>query len=147
MGKGLENFDDNTYGIEIEFCTHSEEMLSFTHIEVCYLFVDGSDKKDGWKIETDSYYTFELVSPILHFKTQEEARDFRNSLMEFLELSVMNGISLGSLMKRLNLFVSDRFNFVENVWTYPRQSGLKNPSLNMAWALKTGMKTQIWNRY
>ncbi len=114
----LEGLLDNTYGIEVEFGTHDNQMLSFTHIEVCYLFPFGSDRDKGWKIETDADYTLEIVSPILKFRGQQDARNFRDDLMRLLEQQVRNGIQLGELMRLIGVFVSTKFTFANGIWTF-----------------------------
>jgi hypothetical protein len=122
MGQGsnyIEKEANNTYGIEIEFGTHDSQMLSFTHIEVAYLYpAAAATTDDGWKIETDADYTLELVSPILKFDTQETARNFRDSLMRLLEESVRNGILLGDMMPVIQKFVQNKFVINGSVWTY-----------------------------
>jgi hypothetical protein len=120
--KLLEDTPNNTYGIEIEFGTHDNQMLSFTHIEVCYLHIPTVDKKEGWKIETDSDYTLELVSPILHFDTESIARAFEKELMRFLEAKVRNGILLESLIIDLEEFLIEHFTFPQNIWNYKNNS-------------------------
>jgi hypothetical protein len=67
----------NTFGIEIEFCSHDNPMMGFTHIEVCQI--------EKWKIETDADNTLELVSPILIFDSHEAAAAFQAELMQFLQ--------------------------------------------------------------
>lgn len=114
----VENLLDNTYGIEVEFGTHDSQVLSFTHIEVCYLFPFGSNRNNGWKIETDADYTLEIVSPILKFPTQQTARNFRDDLMRFLEQQVRNGILLAELMRRIEIFVNTQFTFAAGGWTF-----------------------------
>lgn len=104
----LEDIAGNTYGIEIEFGTHDCQMLSFTHIEVCRLYAKVSEdwstnkwpdpKENGWTVETDADYTLELVSPILAFKDQAEARRFKADLMRLLERQVRDGILLTKLL-------------------------------------------------
>ncbi len=125
----LEGMLDNTYGIEVEFGTHDNQMLSFTHIEVCYLFPFGSNRANGWKIETDADYTLEIVSPILKFLFQDDARDFRDDLMRFLEIEVRNGIKLGTLMERVGGFISTKFRFANGIWTFMQPLAPLNLSL------------------
>lgn len=84
-----------TFGIEVEFATHNYELLSFTHIEVCYLYPEGMPMErlqtDAWKIETDANYTFELVSPILSFDDRDGAEQFKSALLQKLQSLVVNG--------------------------------------------------------
>jgi hypothetical protein len=114
----LERESDNTYGIEIEFGTHDNQMLSFTHIEVCYIFIPGAGKEKGWKIETDADYTLELVSPILKFRTQEHARIYRDYLMDFLERRVRTGILLKDLVTLLIADIRTKFTFIRDTWIF-----------------------------
>lgn len=120
---------DNTYGIEIEFATHNCQMLSFTHIEVWNLYPDPDTYKTdskkcikcGWKIETDSGYTLELVSPILQFKTHIDARKFKSNLMDFLQKKVQEGILLPQLTRDFREFVNKStftYDEVTGFWTY-----------------------------
>lgn len=150
MGKNdFENIENNTYGIEIEFGTHDNQMLSFTHIEVCYLFLKGAERYKGWKIETDADYTLELVSPILKFKTQVDARDFRNKLMRFLERMVRTGILLGSLMNHLKKFVAQHFEFAGDKWIYAEQdSDVQENLLDIEWINnKEMLKALSWENW
>ena len=62
---GLAN---GTYGIEVEFGTHDNQLLSFTHLEVVHLIPPVGLEEHGWKIETDADYTLELVSPTFSTK-------------------------------------------------------------------------------
>lgn len=121
----------NTYGIEIEFGTHDSQALSFTHIEVCYLYPYGAQHDQGWKIETDADYTLELVSPILQFEREREAVDFRDNLMRQLEMLVRTGIRLEDLMNRLNEFISVRFVFGNGIWQY--QNNAHPLNLGIRW--------------
>lgn len=120
----LEGMFNNTYGIEVEFGTHDNQALSFTHIEVCYLHPQGLEKSLGWKIETDADYTLEVVSPILLFESAQDARRFKDELMRHLESWVRRGILLGTLMNNLRDFVSTRFTFANDIWTFaqPQQA-------------------------
>ena len=102
--------DAPTFGIEVEFCSHDSEILSFTHIEVCTL-------KDGdheWKIETDADYTLELVSPILVFDNHKEANEFKYELMEKLDMIVRKNPKLSECLKNIKDYIekkSDNFNY------------------------------------
>ncbi|MCK9397234.1 MAG: hypothetical protein M0Q44_16815 [Methylobacter sp.] len=128
----IENIFDNTYGIEIEFGTHNCEMLSFTHIEVWNLYPDPekyqSDeekcKKNGWKIETDADYTLELVSPILQFYDQANARKYKTLLMRFLQQELKNGILITELTKKIKTFVETDFTYdpASGFWTFALNS-------------------------
>jgi hypothetical protein len=146
----LENILNNTYGIEIEFGTHDNQMLSFTHIEVCSLFIFGTLKENGWKIETDADYTLELVSPILHFTSQLHARTFKDELMQFLEAEVRNGILLVSLMEELGRFIKERFAFPDNVWTHiEKGTEIKSDAvLEIGWITNEEMKNALtWENW
>ncbi|MGS7838822.1 hypothetical protein ACVMVB_14825, partial [Stenotrophomonas maltophilia] len=62
IGKGGEALTDNTYGIEIEFCTHDSVIFAFTHIVAGVFNITGTLP---WKLESDSGNVFELVTPPL----------------------------------------------------------------------------------
>lgn len=128
---GKDNYEkakNNTYGIEIEFGTHDNYALGFTHIEVCMIGPDVKSSDDNnnssnqndscWKIETDSDYTFELVSPILKFDTQQNARKFRDDLSAFLEKEVRTGILLGTLVAEFIQFLNSKEWIItkEGIW-------------------------------
>jgi hypothetical protein len=127
----IQDETDNTYGIEVEFGTHDNQALSFTHIEVCYLYPQGEAKERGWKIETDADYTLELVSPILKFRDKTTAAKFQEDLMAFLEKEVRTGILLGQLMIDLDNFIKRLFTFANGIWTYaPSMNAL---ALTISW--------------
>ena len=102
----LEGFSNLTFGIEIEFGTHDCHLLTMTHIEICEIYADpgtnttdlAKAKKNSWKLETDSNFTLELVSPILYFTGQEQARGFKDELMGFIQEKIQSGILLSKLM-------------------------------------------------
>jgi hypothetical protein len=108
-GELIEQFT-TTFGIEIEFCTHNSDYLSYTHIEVCQI-------KDGiheWKIETDSDYTLELVSPILFFKNHQQANACKQYIViELYKISIGSN-NLGHCINQIQALISEScktFNF------------------------------------
>lgn len=128
MGKIAEHIGHfkDTFGIEIEFCTHDSELLNFTHIEVC-TFEEQDDGRDlterEWKIETDADYTLELVSPILYFENQKQANKFKIALMGELDRIVRSKPTLDVCIEQIITFLTEidkklgekfknRFNFL-----------------------------------
>ncbi|MGS7842710.1 hypothetical protein [Stenotrophomonas forensis] len=98
VDSGGEAIPSNTYGMEIEFCTHDSEVFAFTHV-VAARFKPGqifrkNDEKvnlgqsGAWVIESDSDNTFELVSPPLRFDTIRSAYAFKAKLVQALRDSV-----------------------------------------------------------
>ena len=67
---------ENTYGFEIEFCTHDNTLLRYTHIEVAKIMLKGGAFEYGnnipLKLETDSGDVLELVTPPIIFTVQEQ---------------------------------------------------------------------------
>ena len=106
MGKQAELFDsiEKTFGIEVEFCTHDSEILSFTHIEPCTII----HQEQEWKIETDADYTLELVSPILMFEDHKKANEFKTSLMATLDTIVRSKPTLGECVKKISEFLGNQ---------------------------------------
>lgn len=98
VGKGGEAIPWNTYGMEIEFCTHDSSIFAFTHVAAARLWPGEIAWKNTtklnlgengpWMIESDSDHTFELVSPPLHFSTIEAAYGFKAKLVQALRDSV-----------------------------------------------------------
>ncbi len=84
--------NENTYGFEIEFCTHDNTILRYTHIEIAEVRLVGDAFEDGntipLKLETDSGDVLELVTPPIIFKTVNDAAKFRKDLAEYLKSSV-----------------------------------------------------------
>ncbi|NEP86285.1 MAG: hypothetical protein F6K18_05305 [Okeania sp. SIO2C2] len=105
VGERIEQINE-TFGIEVEFCTHDSEILSFTHIEVCTIKHKGND----WKIETDADYTLELVSPILTFDNAKEANQFKATLMATLDQLVREEPTLGKCVESIKGFLETQTN-------------------------------------
>ncbi|HAC63157.1 MAG TPA: hypothetical protein DCF68_06355 [Cyanothece sp. UBA12306] len=103
MGKIGERIEQivKTFGIEIEFCTHDSEILSFTHIKVCTI----THREQKWKIATDADYTLELVSPILEFDNAHEANSFKATLMATLDQLVRPEPTLKDCVERIDEFL------------------------------------------
>ena len=92
IGKGGESIADNTYGIEIEFCTHDSVVFQFTHVEAASFHFDAGEP---WKLESDSDNIFELVSPPLTFDTLAHAYDFKALLVAALLKSIREAMTSG----------------------------------------------------
>lgn len=97
VGKGGEDIPNNTYGFEIEFCTHDNSVFVFTHVEVARLRILFAEERRivTWKIETDSGNVLELVTSPLVFARLEQANDFKAALSAALVASVGAGKTLG----------------------------------------------------
>ncbi|MFV1847648.1 hypothetical protein ACNJRW_15790 [Stenotrophomonas maltophilia] len=99
IGKGGEALPDNTYGIEIEFCTHDSVIFAFTHVVAACFDIAGTEP---WKLESDSGNVFELVTPPLRFGAIDQAYAFKEQLVAMLQASIqkaetqgVNAITLG----------------------------------------------------
>lgn len=130
-----------TFGIEVEFATHNYELLSFTHIEVCYLYPEGMPMErlqtDAWKIETDANYTFELVSPILSFDDRDKAELFKSKLLQKLQDFVSNVSS--NEHRRLEIVLDKLKHFLTETLSYiPYASGVKG-----GWSERSGQEERI----
>ncbi|MBD2388764.1 hypothetical protein [Cylindrospermum sp. FACHB-282] len=83
---------ENTYGFEIEFCTHDNTILRYTHIEIAKTILSGDAFEKGnqipLKLETDSGDVLELVTPPIIFNTPQQAAQFRNELAKYLKETV-----------------------------------------------------------
>jgi len=89
IDKGGEQIPDNTYGFEIEFCTHDNSVFAFTHMDVAAIQLSMSDQTTHeWKLETDSGNVLEAVTSILQFKTVADAIQARDALAAYLARSV-----------------------------------------------------------
>jgi hypothetical protein len=105
--KGGEDIPNNTYGFEIEFCTHDSSVFTFTHVDALQCgfaplgltplqveaLVTGTGEalstipqpnSPAWKIESDSGNVLELVTPPLHFPSVSDAQVFRTELAGIL---------------------------------------------------------------
>ena len=94
---------ENTYGFEIEFCTHDNTLLRYTHIEVAQIKLKGDAFELGnklpLKIETDSGDVLELVTPPIIFSTIANAKKFREELAKYLKDSVAQPLTFEEWMK------------------------------------------------
>lgn len=93
IDKGGEQIVKNTYGFEIEFCTHDNPVFAFTHVEVAKIPIilpnlESKDRIRNWKIETDSGNVIELVTDPTHFQTTADAYAAKALLVDFLVQSV-----------------------------------------------------------
>ena len=89
--------NQNTYGFEIEFCTHDNTILRYTHIEIAEVRLIGDAFESGntipLKLETDSGDVLELVTPPIIFNSPQQAAQFRNDLAEYLKGTVRQPIT------------------------------------------------------
>lgn len=92
IGKGGEALTDNTYGIEVEFCTHDSVIFAFTHVVAGGFDIIGTDP---WKLESDSGNVFELVTPPLRFGAIDEAYAFKDQLVAMLRASIQTAQTQG----------------------------------------------------
>jgi hypothetical protein len=93
--EGGEQIVPNTYGFEVEFCSHDNSVFMFTHVDVMAVAttitgIEGTDgdHRDEWKIETDSGGVLELVTKPIGFNTVKAAYDFKEDLARSLAKSV-----------------------------------------------------------
>lgn len=103
VGKGGEDIPNNTYGFEIEFCTHDNSVFAFTHVEVAHLRIlfAGGQGTVTWKLETDSGNVLELVTSPLVFAKLEQANEYKAALSAALVASVGDGKTLGDWVKEV----------------------------------------------
>ncbi|GAA0762312.1 hypothetical protein LRH25_22635 [Ideonella azotifigens] len=83
--RGAEQMPNNTYGFEIEFCSHDNPVFAFTHVKVMSLVINGFGK---WLIESDSGNVLELVTEPLVFADPADAHAFKIDLGKLLSESV-----------------------------------------------------------
>lgn len=93
--EGGEQIVPNTYGFEIEFCSHDNSVFMFTHVDVMAVAstINGfegtaGDHREEWKIETDSGCVLELVTKPIKFNTVNAAYEFKEGLARSLAKSV-----------------------------------------------------------
>lgn len=87
---GGEQIPNNTYGFEIEFCSHDNSVFAFTHVETALItvtFAEGG-RTEVWHIETDSGNVLELVTPPLRFPDIATAVAYKQALAATLVQSV-----------------------------------------------------------
>jgi hypothetical protein len=122
---------ENTYGFEIEFCTHDNTLLRYTHIEVAQIKLKGDAFEFGnqlpLKIETDSGDVLELVTPPIIFSTIENAKTFRGYLAEYLKTSVAQALTFKEWMDKYSNELIDNM----NTW-YLDIEGKKSPQIEKA---------------
>lgn len=85
-----------SYGFEIEFCSHDNTMLRYTHVTLAKTTITGHGVLHHvpLSLETDSSDVLELVTPPLIFATSAGAKRFKDRLANFIVTSVDNAISL-----------------------------------------------------
>lgn len=90
IDKGGEQIENNTYGFEIEFCTHDSSVFAFTHVDVAEVMMKFAkrDEIEKWKIETDSGNVLELVTTPLRFNSTGDAYKARDIIIKTLYESV-----------------------------------------------------------
>src|SRR5579872_686179 len=108
---------NNTFGIEVEFCGHEDDYLSFTHVVPCWLAeVERcpecyKEHEYKWEIETDSDHTLEFVTPILYFETAEAANYFKISLRSALHTLAVAKLPLGECLTAIAEFIAAKTAF------------------------------------
>ncbi len=106
IASGGEELAPNSYGFEIEFCSHDRAVFQFTHVDAAEI-VFTFDKALAppyadlgntvtWTIETDSSNVFELVTGKMWFNSLKEAYEAKDSLTEYLTGSLKSTVSLPS---------------------------------------------------
>jgi hypothetical protein len=94
IAKGGEQLLNNTYGFELEFCTHDSSVFAFTHVDIATVQVhfNGGAEKGGqtidWKVETDSGNVLELVTTPINFPTTAQAYTAKDALAKIMTASV-----------------------------------------------------------
>lgn len=102
VGRGGENIPNNTYGFEVEFCSHDNSVFAYTHIEIAQIIIHfKSDKKpEIWHLETDSGNVLELVTSPIVFADIVAAYDFKDVLTAYLvsTVDVIRGVIPGVVL-------------------------------------------------
>ena len=90
IGKGGEVLPDNTYGFEVEFCTHDSSVFSFTHVTAAEISIVFPDVDDPfvWEVETDSDHVLEVSTDAVRFATPAIAYEAKDMLVKLLKESV-----------------------------------------------------------
>ncbi|MGJ4912887.1 hypothetical protein ACQR10_28800 [Bradyrhizobium sp. HKCCYLRH2060] len=91
IASGGEQISPNSYGFEIEFCSHNSWVFQFTHVEAADIELtvgDSPEAKAVWTIETDSDNVFELTTGKTWFSTVADAYLAKDRLAEYLVASV-----------------------------------------------------------
>jgi hypothetical protein len=108
--------NENTYGFEIEFCTHDNTILRYTHIEIAKTMLYGDAFEKGntipLKLETDSGDVLELVTPPIIFNNPQEAAKFRNDLAEYLKGTVQFPTTFSEWWKQAEGGIIEKMNTV-----------------------------------
>ncbi|WP_267380393.1 MULTISPECIES: hypothetical protein [unclassified Sphingomonas] len=94
--QGGESLANNSYGLELEFCSHDSSVFTFTHVEVLHIDFALPVMTDrerlqltGWKLESDSGGVLELVTPPLFFAHVADAHRFRENCVAIMTQSVV----------------------------------------------------------
>ncbi len=100
--KGGEDILNNTYGFEIEFCSHDNSVFTFTHVDTAEIRItyNMGASTAYWKIETDSGNVLEMVSPPLRFEHIAQAYEFKELLTAALTQSVQEAGTYGEWFER-----------------------------------------------
>jgi hypothetical protein len=90
IAKGGEQITSNTYGFEVEFCSHRNDVFQFTHLKVAKITIDfrTAKKTYAWTIETDSSDVLEISTDAILFNETAEAYAAKEKLTSFLVESV-----------------------------------------------------------
>lgn len=78
--QGGEEIQNNTYGFEVEFCSHDNSVFAFTHVDTALISIQGQGINIIWRIETDSGNVLELVTSPINFPTVADAYQFKGRL-------------------------------------------------------------------
>jgi len=109
--KGGEDILNNTYGFEIEFCSHDSSVFAFTHVDTAEIRITPQEGEAAfWKIETDSGNVLELVSPPLRFERIAQAYAFKEQLAAALTQSVEVSGTYGEWYGRNQAALQELFN-------------------------------------
>ncbi|HSI50489.1 MAG TPA: hypothetical protein VLA61_19660 [Ideonella sp.] len=129
--RGAEQLPNNTYGFEIEFCSHDNPIFTFTHVEVMSLVINGFGK---WLVESDSGSVLELVTEPLIFAKPEDAHAFKLELGQLLTESVdvpmenLRFISLGDWRN----YIRSRLQKLTNNYFQQRKLSVSNETISFS---------------
>lgn len=109
IGRGGEDLPNNTYGFEVEFCSHDNSVFAYTHIEIAQLVIhfQGNRAAEIWHLETDSGNVLELVTSPIIFANSAAAYAFRDGLTQYLvstvdvQRGVVPGLTLGEWLNMI----------------------------------------------
>lgn len=158
--KGGESLPNNTYGFEVEFCSHDNSVFAFTHVDTGLLTIQTQQGNVVWHIETDSGNVLELVTTPIPFDTIEHAYAFKNALTQILTASVKNALTYtewaGNIAIQLGPLLSQIYGESQLVFTFSPYNDV-NPQVNVnniddginipAARLRLNRNQLNWNNY